>query len=487
MLKEKAILGIKWTTLSSAIGALVQLLQVVILSRFLSPADFGVMAIAIFFIGFSQLFLDMGIPTAIIYNQQVSKQQLDSLFWLNIIVGWSLFVVILLMAPSIAAFYHEAQLKNIIILIASAFIILPFEQQFYALMKKELLFNQIAKRDITAKLISFVVAIVLAWKGAGVYALVISYLVSVFLGAILVIISGIKFHKPGMHFRFSDTKPFLSFGLYQSGENMLNYFYNQVDTLLIGKLLGVEMLGIYNVAKNLSMRPTQVINPIVTQVTFPVMAKLQHDDNMLKSIYLKSVNYLSSVNFPIYTYMGVFAAPLIALVFGNRWHDAGPLLQILSAYAMVRSIINPIGTLLFSKGKMRLSFFWNCFMFLCVPVAVIIGSMYGLLGIAYAHLILITVLLFISWRVLAYPLSKATFSEFFGLLLKPFKVACCLLLAFLLINHIPGLSPLTQTISGAFVLILLIIPANKYFNRAFYLEAVNLLHPLRRFLPKLYP
>ena len=477
MLKEKAISGIKWTALSSGIGAIVQLLQIIILARFLSLNDFGIMALATFFIGFSTLFLDMGISNAIIYNQQINKQELSSLFWLNVAVGWFLFLMICITSPLIASFYHEPELQKVIILIGTSFLIQPFEQQFYALMKKELLFNDIAKRDMFSKLISFGAAVILAFYGFGVYALVISYLIGVVIATGLVVIAGLKFHKPTFHFRLSETRKFLSFGLFQTADNMLNYFNTQVDALIIGRLIGMDALGLYNIAKSLAMRPAQIINPIVTQVTFPVMAKVKNDNELLKSIYLKSVNYLTSFNVPVYLFICVMAEPLVLLLFGSKWSGAVYSLRVLSMYFMVRSTINPMGTLLLSKGKVKQSFYWNVAMTLFIPASIYVGSFYGLNGIVYANLIAISLSLFAAWRILIYPTSDATFTEFFKQIAKPLSVGLAMLPLFLVVNTLPLHSSIIKIIVAGAILGLTLLPLNWLLNRLFFNEAMNMAGP----------
>ncbi len=166
---------------------------------------------------------------------------------------------------------------------------------------------------------------------------------------------GLKEYKPSFVFKVGKIKEFLSFGAYQMGEKSINYFNSQVDTILIGKLLGMEALGIYSIAKQLIMRPAQVINPIITKVTFPTMAKVQEDTERLKKIYLKTMNYLSSINFPIYAFLFVMAPDLVPLIFGDKWYEAIVIVQILSIYGAIRST----GSLLLANW----GFYWNLGLF----------------------------------------------------------------------------------------------------------------------------
>ncbi|MGH2623948.1 MAG: oligosaccharide flippase family protein, partial [Sphingobacterium sp.] len=128
-----------------------------------------------------------------------------------------------------------------------------------------------------------------------VYALVYSNLISSIISTILLLIFGLNRHKPKLIFSIKSLKGkgFFEFGLYQMGEKMLNYFSGNFDTLIIGKVLGMNALGLYNIAKTLSLKPYQILNPIITKVAFPLFAKVQDDVILLKRAYLKIVNLLS--------------------------------------------------------------------------------------------------------------------------------------------------------------------------------------------------
>ncbi|MGH2623947.1 MAG: oligosaccharide flippase family protein, partial [Sphingobacterium sp.] len=162
-LRNQAMRGVKWTSIAAIIGAVIQIIQIAVLTRFLDKEDFGLMAIALFVIGISQIFIDMGISNAIIHKRKVNHFQLNTLFWLNIIMGIVLFTVVLVISPWIAKFYHDVKLIKIINLIALTFLIIPWGQQIEALLKKDLMFKELSVRDIIGKIIGFLVAVVLAF------------------------------------------------------------------------------------------------------------------------------------------------------------------------------------------------------------------------------------------------------------------------------------------------------------------------------------
>jgi O-antigen/teichoic acid export membrane protein len=198
---------------------------------------------------------------------------------------------------------------------------------------------------------------------------------------------GLRKHRPRWVFRIGEIKDFLRFGYFQLGERTINYFVGQFDTLLIGRFLGAGPLGIYSMAKGVTQRPAQIISPVVTKVTFPYMAQLQNDNTELKKAYLNTLNYLSSVNFPIYAAIAILAEPLVLILFGNKWESAIPLVRILALFNMVASAYSPVGSLLLAKGRTDLGFYWNLGYAVVAPFVIYAGSFWGATGIATAILL----------------------------------------------------------------------------------------------------
>jgi len=424
-LKQRAFGAVKWTSFSAVATSLMQLLQIVILSRFLDKADFGLMAVALFVIGLSQIFMDMGISNAIIHHQKVTTTQLNTLFWLNIISGIAIYVTLYICTPFIADFYQSPELVSIIRWVSATFLIIPFGQQFETLLVKELNFKSLSIRDVIGKTSGLLVSVLLAFWHYGIFALVYANLIQAIISTLLLIVYGLKIYRPRFHFDWHSLKNegFFSFGLFQLGEKTVNYFNSQFDTLLIGKLLGMEALGIYNIAKTLAFKPYQIINPIVTKVAFPVLAKMQNDIEKLRRAYIQILRLLTYANAPVYGAMIILARPLIILFFGEAWTGSIPFLQILAVTALCNSIGNPVGALLLARGRADWGFYWNLGMLLFMPLCIWIGSSWGLEGVAWGLTLFKIAVMLPAWGLFVYPLCKARFPEYFGSFGKPILLA----------------------------------------------------------------
>ncbi|MBE0472254.1 MAG: MOP flippase family protein [Methyloprofundus sp.] len=361
-LRNKTVSGVKWTSLSMVIVTVTQLLQLVILARFLSPVEFGLMAIMMVVIGFSQAFMDMGISNAIIHRQQISHTQLSSLYWLNIFSGLVLFCIVFLLAPLIAGFYEEPGLLEPLMWLSSVFIIVAIGNQYRILCQKELQFNLMAKVEMTAAVVSLTVAVVLAIKGFGVYALVGAMLAQASVSSLLFLIIGFKqHHRPAFVYHHRDLKGFYSFGLYQMGERSINYIGTNVDKLLIGKFVGMEATGFYNMAWHLIIYPVSKINPVINKVAFPVYAKVQENSEALNRYYSLTVRALSLVTVPILAFLGLHSSDVVLVVFGEGWETTATLVAFLSLIGILRALGNPGGAIVLALGHAHAGFLWNLF------------------------------------------------------------------------------------------------------------------------------
>ena len=395
--KKQAISGVKWTTVSTIFLAVTQLIKISVLARFLEKADFGLMAIVVFVLNFTNLFVDMGLTSAILHKQNISKNEYASLYWLNFIFSILLFVVVLGVSPIVSQFYTEPELKTLIPLMGLIIIFSAFGRQFKIIEQKELNFKFISLVDIVSSVISLVFAIVLAYYNYGVYSLVYSAILLQIVSNISFFIRGVKHIGLYLHFKVSETKLFLKIGIYQVGGQVINYFNRDLDVLIIGKFFGAEVLGGYSLAKQLVYRPAQIINPIISKVGAPVLAKMQDNIAELRSKYLKLLSCISSINFVIYLGVIVFAKYLVVILYGDSFSDIVYIVRVLSLYMYVRSLGNPVGILVIATGRTDLEFYWNIFVLSVIPIVIVVASQYSIIAVAWTISVTMLMLVLPAW------------------------------------------------------------------------------------------
>lgn len=403
--------------------AVLMLLQMAVLARLLAPGDFGLMALVAAVIAFAQIFSDMGMSNAIIHHQKISREALSSLYWLNVFASTLLMLLLMVLSPWIAMWYQEPRIQIILMLVSATFLITALGQQLRVSAEKNLRFQQLAGVELSASLLGFVAAVAVAFAGGGVYALVASTLTSAVISTALcwwVLADG---WRPMWRLRLGEIHEFLGSGAYIMGFSLINTINMQADILIGGHMLGAANLGAFSVPKELSLRLAMIINPIVTRVGLPVMAKAQGDKALLKSIYLKTLRMTASVNFPLYMAIAIFAPEIVGIMFGSQWQESVPLLRILALWGLFRSIGNPAGSLVFALGRGRLIFLWSVGQMLIQVPVFWLGSKYGLEGLAFTLLVCAMVLPIPQWYIIIRPLCDAQFIEYFKQLAIPFSIS----------------------------------------------------------------
>ena len=372
------------------------------------------MAIVLFVLGMLNLFMDMGLTSAIFHKQDISKKEYASLYWVNLVFGFLVFGLIILVAPFIGSFYEEPTLSRYIIIMAIAVVFAGFGSQFKTIEQKHLNFKIIALVDLTASILALILAIVLAVLDFGIYALVFSALVQYSLPNLFFFLRGLFISPVLRHFNFKEALPFLKIGIFEVGSQFVNFFNRDLDIIIIGKLFSTELLGGYSLAKQLVYKPAQIINPIATKIANPLLAKFQKDITVLRTNYLKLITIISSLNFFIYLAVIIFAPFIVSILYGDDYGNIVILVRILSVYMYIRSLGNPIGSLVIATGRTDRSFYWNLLSVAIMPCFIFIGSQYNIEMVALSMAVGFLVLFIPNWWYLVRYMTGATLKEFIG-------------------------------------------------------------------------
>ncbi len=460
--------GIKWSSLSSVINMAVKLLQIIILTRILKKADFGIVAIALLFTQFTDLFLDMGLTSAILHRQNITRNEYSSLFWLNIGSGIIIYLLLLIASPFIAAYYHETILNYIIPILGLNILFASLGRQQRTIEQKNLRFKILAIIDIIAALITFIIALILAITGQGIYSLVLSTVAGIMISNLFFFFHGILVCKNvGMHFSLSEIKSFFQIGSFQLGTSILDFLSREADIIIISNFFSKDVLGLYSLSKQLIIRLYGFINPIMTKVLTPLLARMQNNQAELKSKYIKFIDFLSFTNYPLYFLVAVNATPLLTLLYGKQYAEGSFILAILSINYGILSIANPVGSLQVALGRTDLGFYWTIYRVLITMISIYIGSLFSIHGVVWSILICNILNVIPFWRMQLYNLIKITLSEYLKVQYIPFLLS--LLLAGI-ISFIPLMKSNWATIilySSIFITVYLVLlrkPFLKHFH-----------------------
>lgn len=391
-LRDKTIKGTGWSILSQVVRLVIRFGIVAVLARLLTPDDFGLLAMATVFTSLLLVLNELGIPSAIIQRKDISNIQLSSSFWLNLGEGLFVSIVFAAIAPLIALFYSEERLLPIIIVLSPMFFIASFGMIQYGLLSKRMNFKSLAIAEITAAGFAGVIAVVLAYAGTGVWSLVFQTLTGAFILSILFWLL-CDWH-PSMAFKWRETKEILNYGLFLTGFQFVNYFNRNLDNLLIGRFLGAEALGFYDIAYRILLFPLQNISAVVGRVMFPALSIIQEDLAKVRGAYIAANRYIAAITFPICTLILITAPQFTRVILGNQWERSIFVIQVLAIVALIQSITYTVGWLYLSQGKTKILFLWGIITAIVYASAFAVGLLWDIEGVAVAYAIAVFLLIY---------------------------------------------------------------------------------------------
>lgn len=472
-LLKAATKGMVWTTTSTVVRSLVSLLQISILTRHLDVGAFGTIAIATVFIGFTQIFLDLGISAGIMHKQDATKDQLSSLFWLNILTGTILTLILIALAPLVSMGYEDETLTPIIMLLSLSVFLASLGSQHRTIQQKEMRFKYMAIIEISASIITMAIAVILALKGFGVYSLVYSSITGVAVSNLLYLSLGLRKDKNiYWHFNLHDTYPFLKIGAFSIGSRILDYFSREIDIIFIGASFGKDVLGLYTLCKKVVRMLFGVINPIITRILTPLFSKMQTDKSRIKGVYYNLTETLVITNLPIYLLVSIFSKTILNLLYGEQYIEGAFILSIFAAYYGILSISNPIGSLQIALGRTDIGFYWTIYRILCTLVVVYIASFFNIETLVILFLALAIFNIVVMWRFQIYIMIGMSFSELMQAIFKPLVAILIISIPFYLYFW-----PKTSLVNaiGCSILILIVYYAfiQKFLSHSYLVRLIN--------------
>lgn len=392
-LKMKATSGVFWNGLSQFSTQGFQLVVIMILARLLTPEDFGIVGLATLFTGLVGVANELGLSAAIIQRKDIEELHLSTSFWANIIMGLTLFVIFFLVSPLIAGFFKEDTLRPILIVSSVGLVIGSFGIIHKALLEKGLDFKKAGIVDICAAFISGTVSILLAINGFGVWSIVFGSIASSIVS--VVILWRMNKWRPSFKFSFAHFRDLFRFGGNVMGSKFVGYIAMRIDYIVVGKMLGTAPLGYYSLARNLTSFPVQKISWTVMRVAFPIFSAIQDNANALKYGYLKTIRYVSLATFPMLAGMFIVAPEFVPIFYGEKWSPVIILLQILSIEAAFVSIGTMTNIVQYAKGRSDIQFKWQVYTTVTLPIAIVVGTKYGVVGAAVMLTIMMAIYILI--------------------------------------------------------------------------------------------
>lgn len=415
-LKHKMIKGGSYLVAVNIFSQFLSIGVNIVLAGLLLPSDFGLVALSGTYIGLITVFTNIGFGSSIIHNQDSTHRQISTIYWINFLLSIFTFLVVCLTAPYAALFYSEARLTPVVWISAINILLTPFFIIHYKIKERDLEFGILSRITVISTTIGAISGMIGAFAGLGVYALVLQSLISTF--ARLSLILGATKWKPLWVFEYKSVKQMVWYSVKFKIAGSLLYFERNIDYLILGKVFTSTTLGFYAFAYNIMYTPVKRISYIFSNVLFPSFSSIKKNPEKIISGYFKSIQLIAMVSFPAMTLLAFNAEPVIQFMFGDKWNDAIPIVEILCFAGAVQSI-SQLGDVIFSSiGKPQLNIYFGLVRTGFTAGAIIFGSFYGVLVVAWLLLLSKLISYMILLKIIQFHIRFSVF-DFFRYLKGP--------------------------------------------------------------------
>lgn len=451
---KSAFNGVAWTSLSTATRGGASLLQMAILTRILPQSDFGVVAIAMLFIHFTQIFMDLGLSNGILHRQNIDSNEYSSLFWLNVIMGMAITFFLYVSSPFIASIYDEPQLVKILPVLSLMVFFMSLGSQHRTVQQKELKFKCIALVDIVSSMVMLILTVAMGILGFGIYSLAVSNLVGVIIANLSFLYIGLhKDKNVHFHFVFKETLPCLKIGSFSVGTQVMDFFSREIDTIIISAAFSKDVLGLYSLCKKLVTSLYSCITPVVLTVLTPVLSKIQSDKEKLQSIYYDVIESMTILVIPIYCLVCCFSKTILFFVYGEQYVCGWIILLVYALIFGAGSAGTTVTSLQIATGRTDSGFYWTICRIAINSVTVLIGSHYGVEFMAVLLFIVSFLQSPLAWRITIKPLIGGNFFRYFLKTFYPFLNSIILAVPFIILFN--GTTSISSVFGGVFLYLFL--------------------------------
>jgi O-antigen/teichoic acid export membrane protein len=350
--RQLLLRGFGWAFGQSVGGLLVQLITLVVLSRLLTPSEFGIVAIVVSLLGGLTLVVELGVGPALIQRSSITSRHIGSAIWLSLSLGILLLSMLQLAAPSLAAWLGIGDQATALRFLTVIVLLRPLVTILSAIARRDLQMREAATADLIGTALGYSgVAIGMALLGFGIWALVAAQIAQLVLT--LLILAYYQRRKLSLRVGIQETRDVLSFGAYFSVGRLANYAAQKLDRALVGTLLGREAAGYYQRALNMLQLVGPFLSGPLDAVLFPLLSRMQDDAARLRRSYRASTAAAAMLTMPVSVLLCISAPVLVPLVLGSQWHGVVLVAQIMSGLLFFRTNDSITATLVRATGRVK--------------------------------------------------------------------------------------------------------------------------------------
>jgi O-antigen/teichoic acid export membrane protein len=421
-LKEEALLGIIWSFAQQFGTQIISFIVSLVLARILMPSDFGTIAVFGVFMNIGYVLIDGGLTNSLIRTQHPDDVDFSTVFYFNLATSILVYILLVIIAPGVAVFFKMPELTRIIRIYALSLPIGAFSTVQQTLFTKKMDFKTQLKIQFPSLLIGGTTGIALAYNGFGVWSLVIMALLQTLLSSLQ-----FWFYSPWRPKKLFDKDKFqfhFNFGYKLALSGLIDTIFQNIYTIVIGKIYTATELGYYNKANSMQQLPVSNISSALNKVTFPLFSKIQDDNTRLRHVYSLIMKMVIFIITPLLVIMGVLGIPLFRFLFTEKWLPAVPYFRILCIVGILYPIHAYNLNILKTKGRSDLFLKLEIIKKTITVLALLLTFRLGILGLLWGKVATSFIALYINCYYSGKFLNYSIWNQFKDLLPSIFLSTC---------------------------------------------------------------
>ena len=400
-LKEKAARGFLWGGLNNGAVQVLGALFGIFLLRLLSPSDYGKIAMLTVFANLASTLQESGFMAALCNLKNPTHRDYNAVFWFNIMMGGSLYLLLYLCAPLIADFYHDADLLWLSRYMFLGFFITSFGTVQRAWLFRNMMNKQTCIIAIVSLVVSNVVGILMAWLGYAFWGLATQSLL--FVSCMVLMNWYYSPWRPSLHIDLRPAWQMFGFSSRLLLTNVVNTLSSNAFSFLLGKFYGAHSAGVYGNARKWDDMCSSSINGMLTGVAQPVMAQVRDNRERIRQVFRKMLRFVSFVSFPCMFGIGLISREFLLIFTGPKWEESAYLLSLLSIYGAVFPLLTLYGQMVISQGRSNINMYSTMALSSLILLGLVLLHSYGLYVMVF-YFIGINVAWLFVWQYFAYRL-----------------------------------------------------------------------------------
>ncbi len=375
--------GLIWKVASQVFRQSSRIVVVVILARLLTPHDYGLAAMVLVFASLVLIFADLALGAALVQRRELSEDDRSTVFWMSVVTGTVFMLLGIAASWPIAAFYGEPTVQPLFAVLSLSFLVTALGTTQSALLNRDMHFRSLELRMMAGTIVGGAAGVTVAVAGYGPWAIIAQQLAIACVSTLL--LWTFSPWRPRLRFSFASLRDLGGFSGNVFGTRVLFYLNRNLDNLLIGRFIGPAALGAYAIAYNVMLMPLARIAQPIVEVLFPAMSRIQDDRPRMAAMWLRANRMIGAISIPAMIGLMIVAPEFVVTLFGDRWTDATPVIQILAWVGLLQSLQRLNSSVLQAADRTATLLRYSVIVLVASVVAFVVGLRWGIVGVATGY------------------------------------------------------------------------------------------------------